>query len=100
MLLNKILRPPVGADNAVSKINTDYEIRLVCCSGFFYNPHLFLKLHYRAHRRLIGPRWLFRHPNYSSNEPCLKTLYSCGRYKKLCEMYLLIDSTNKISHLE
>jgi hypothetical protein len=27
----------------------------VRCNGFFDNPHLILKLHYRAHRRFIGP---------------------------------------------
>jgi hypothetical protein len=43
----QIAEHPPMADNVVSKINTDYEIRLVCCSGFFYNPHLFLKLHNR-----------------------------------------------------
>lgn len=42
-----IAEHPLMADNVVSKINTDYEIRLVCCYGFFYNPHVFLKLHYR-----------------------------------------------------
>ncbi len=51
MDFDKLIRFSIGADYAVSKINTDYETGLLCCNGFFYNPHLILKLHYR-------PRWL------------------------------------------
>jgi hypothetical protein len=52
MVINKLTWTAVGAVYAVSKINPDYETSLYAAFGFSDNPHLILKLHYRAYRRL------------------------------------------------